>query len=122
MTKAQRVFEAVEAKVASGAKKADAFREVADEFGQPFNSIRGAYYTHTRSIGGTPGAKRPEIVDPIEHAKNVLKDALEAIDDDVEAAKQRAEDAAADYKELRETAATRKAQIKAKIEVLAVDA
>lgn len=124
MTKAQQVYEAVEAKVASGAKKADAFREVADELGQPFNSIRGAYYTHTRSIGGTPGAKtkRAANVDPIEQAKGVLTDALEAIDDDVEAAKHRAEDAAAEYKQLRETAAARKAQIKTKIDALTAEA
>jgi len=125
MTKAQEVFERVEALVASGTKKADAFRQVADEFGQPFNSIRGAYYTHTRSIGGTPGAPRKRgtaPVDPIEHAASVLNEALESIDDEVEAAKQRAEDATAEYKELRDSAATRKATIKAKIDVLTAEA
>ena len=44
MTKAQEVYERVEALVASGVSKADAFRQVADEYGQPFNSMRGAYY------------------------------------------------------------------------------
>lgn len=124
MTKAQEVFEKVEALVASGTKKADAFRQVADELGQPFNSIRGAYYTHTRSIGGTPGAKpkRNMPVDPIEHAASVLSEALEGIDDEVEAAKQRAEAATAEYKELRDSAAMRKATIKAKIEVLTAEA
>ncbi len=47
MTKAQEVYERVEALVASGVKKADAFRQLADELGQPFNSVRGAYYAHT---------------------------------------------------------------------------
>jgi len=51
MTKAQEVYERVEALVASGVRKADAFRQVAEEFGQPFNSMRGAYYAHTRSTG-----------------------------------------------------------------------
>lgn len=120
MTKAQEVFERVEALVASGVKKADAFRQVADEFGQPFNSVRGAYYTHTRSIGGTTRASRRRVasVDPIEQATNVLNEALESIDGEIEAAKARAEAAAAEYKQLRESAADRKAAIQAKIDAL----
>ena len=51
MTKAQEVWERVEAVVASGVRKADAFRQVAEEYGQPFNSIRGAYYAHARPEG-----------------------------------------------------------------------
>ena len=54
MTKAQEVYERVEALMASGTRKADAFRQLADEYGQPMNSIRGAYYAHTR-----PGIRRP---------------------------------------------------------------
>ena len=121
MTKAQEVYERVEALVASGVKKADAFRQVADELGQPFNSMRGAYYAHTRTLGGTPGASRkraPAVTDPIEQATNVLNTALEAIDDQIEAAKTRADEATAEYKELRDSATERKATIKAKIEAL----
>jgi hypothetical protein len=125
MTKAQQVYERVEALVASGIKKADAFRQVADEVGQPFNSVRGAYYTHTRSIGGTPGAAakrtpRPT-ADPIEEATAVLRRALEAIDDDIEQAKQRADDAVAEHKQLRDSAAERKATINAKIAALTAE-
>jgi len=121
MTKAQEVYEKVEALVAaSGMKKADAFRQVADELGMPFNSARGAFYSHTRTLGGTPGAKpkRTTPTDPIEQATSVLTRALEVIDENVEAAKTRAEEAAAEYKELRDSAATRKAAIKTKIEAL----
>jgi hypothetical protein len=121
MTKAQEVYDRVEALVASGLKKADAFKQVADEFGQPFNSMRGAYYAHTRTLGGTPGAARKRATaptDPIEQASSVLTAALEAIDDQVEEAKARADEAVAEYKELRDSAATRKATIKAKIEAL----
>lgn len=119
-SKAQQVFERVEALTASGVKKADAFRQVADELGQSFNSIRGAYYTHTRSIGGTPGAtpRRHASVDPIEQAVGVLRQALDMIDVEIAQAKARTDEAAAQYKELRDSAATRKAQIEAKIEVL----
>jgi hypothetical protein len=121
MTKAQQVYEQVEAMIASGTKKADAFRKVADEIGQPFNSIRGAYYTHTRTLGGTPGAKRKRSaapLDPIEHATSVLTDALATIDDEVEQAREQADQATAAYEELRESAAMRKAVIEAKIEAL----
>ena len=119
-SKAQEVFERVEALTASGVKKADAFRQLADELGQPINSIRGAYYTHTRTIGGTPGAasKRHTPVDPIEQAADVLRQALEVIDVEISQAKERADEAAAHYKELRDTAATRKAEIEKKIEAL----
>jgi hypothetical protein len=118
--KAEQVFERVEALTASGVKKADAFRQVADELGQPFNSIRGAYYTHTRSIGGTPGAgpRRREPVDPIEQAAGVLRQALDVIDIEINQAKAQADATAAHYRELRDSAATRKAQIEAKIEAL----
>jgi hypothetical protein len=119
-SKAQQVFERVEALTAGGAKKADAFRQVADELGQPFNSIRGAYYTHTRAIGGTPGAapRRHAPADPVEQAVGVLRQALDVIDIEIAQAKERAEEAAAHYKELRDTAAARKTEIEKKIEIL----
>ena len=120
MTKAQEVYDRVEALVGSGVRKADAFRQVAEEFGQPFNSMRGAYYAHTGTLGGTPARTRktPQAVDPIEEATGVLSKALEAIDEQVEAAKTRAEEAAGLYKELRDSASERKATIKTKIEAL----
>ncbi len=119
MTKAQEVYERVEALVASGTRKADAFRQVADEYGQPFNSVRGAYYAHTRTLGGTHArVRKTQALDPIESATAVLEHALEGIDADIAAAKQRAADAEAEYKHLRDTAQERKAQITAKIEAL----
>ena len=120
MTKAQEVYERVEALVASGVKKADAFRQVADEYGKPFNSMRGAYYAHTRSLGGTPkrSSKRPTAVDPIESATIVLEKAIEAIDGEISAAKARAEQAKAEYEHLRDTAGERKTAIQAKIDAL----
>lgn len=125
MTKAQQVYERVEALVATGTKKADAFRQIADELGQPFNSTRGAYYTHTRTLG-TPGAgrrRRSEAVDPdpIGRARAVLEEAIEAIDRDVAAAKERIDEAKAEYDELRSTAAERKAVLQAKFDALADD-
>jgi hypothetical protein len=121
MTKAQEVYERVEALVASGVRKADAFRQVADELEQPFNSMRGAYYAHTRTLGGTPSRPRKQAAsngDPIEQATSVLTRAVESIDAEVAAAKARVDEAKTEYEHLRDTAAERKAAIKAKIDVL----
>ena len=121
MTKAQEVYDRVEALVASGVKKADAFRQVADEFEQPFNSMRGAYYAHTRTLGGSPSRPRKQAAsngDPIEQAMTVLTEAVESIDAEVADAKTRVDEAKTEYEHLRDTAAERKAAIKAKIDVL----
>jgi hypothetical protein len=121
VTKAQEVYERVEALVASGMKKADAFKTLATEYGQEVNSIRGAYYAHTRSPGNGQSRNRTArkaAVDPIESATIVLEKAIEAIDADISAAKQRTDEAKAEYEHLRETAGERKAAIKAKIDAL----
>ena len=120
MTKAQEVYERVEALVASGSKKADAFKQLATEYGQEVNSIRGAYYAHTRS-GGNPSTRKRASkapVDPIESATIVLQKAIEAIDNEIRIAKSRADDAKTDYEQLRDSAGERKAAIKAKIDAL----
>ncbi len=120
MTKAQEVYEKVEALTASGVKKADAFRQLADEYGREFNSIRGAYYAHTSSLGGSPKrtSKRSVPADPIESATAVLEKAVEGIDAEITAAKQRVDAAKAEYENLRDTAGERKAAIQAKIDAL----
>ena len=43
-TKAEEVWDKVEALVASGTSKAEAFKQLAKEYGQPVDSVRGAYY------------------------------------------------------------------------------
>jgi len=121
MTKAQQVYDKVEALVASGVRKADAFRQVADEFGQPFNSMRGAYYAHTRTLGqSSPQSRKRETTtgDPIEQATSVLTRAVESIDAEVVLAKTRVDEAKTEYEHLRDTAAERKANIQAKIDAL----
>jgi len=121
MTKAQEVYDRVEALVASGVRKADAFRQVADEFEQPFNSMRGAYYAHTRTLGGAPSRPRKQAAtngDPIEQAMTVLTRAVESIDAEVADAKARVDEAKTEYEHLRDTAAERKAAIEAKLKAL----
>jgi outer membrane murein-binding lipoprotein Lpp len=51
-------------------------------------------------------------------AVETLEDAREAIDEEVEAAKERADEANREYKALKDSAADRKAEITAKIEAL----
>lgn len=122
MTKAQEVFERVEAVVASGVRKADAFRQVAEEYGQPFNSIRGAYYAHSRPAGPPQARSRKRKTtsteDAIEAAVITLNRAIAAIDTEIVAAKTTAEEAKAEYEQLRETANERKQSIQAKIDAL----
>jgi hypothetical protein len=122
MTKAQEVYERVEALVASGVRKADAFRQVAEEFGQPFNSMRGAYYAHTRTLGQSVPRSRSKrettTEDAIESATIVLNRAIAAIDAEIVAAKTRADEAKTEYEHQRDSAEERKASIQAKIDVL----
>lgn len=120
MTKAQEVFERVEALVASGETKADAFRQLATDYGIEHNSVRGAYYAHTRSLGGSPrrSSKTKPAVDPVESAVVVLEKAIEAIDTDINAAKARVDEAKSEYDRLRETAGERKTALQAKIDAL----
>ena len=120
MTKAQEVYERVEALVAKGEKKADAFRQVAKDYGAEFNSIRGAYYAHTRSLGGSPkrSSRSSTPVDPIESATTVLEKAVEDIDAEISAAKTRADEAKSEYEHLRDSAGERKAALQAKIDAL----
>lgn len=117
MTKAQEVYERVEALVAGGVRKADAFRQLAEEYGQPQNSIRGAYYAHTRPGGQSSGGSR-STRDPIASAVIVLEKAIAGIDDEIDKAKKRAEDAAANFKQLQDSAKERREAMQAKIDAL----
>lgn len=127
MTKAQEIYEKVEALVAQGLKKADAFRQVAEEFGQPFNSMRGAYYAHTRALNpdaptgagrARGGRKERTPVDPIASAVAVLEQAITNIDHELETTREQAEQAQADYEQLLASAEERKQNLQGKIDSL----
>jgi chromosome segregation ATPase len=126
MTKAQQVYERVEALIASGASKADAFKQLAREFDQPVNSIRGAYYQHTRKLDGGSGngrSSRPRRrettpADAVEDAVALLRRSIERIDDEVATAEERAREARAEYEAMKASATDRKDAIEAKIAAL----
>ena len=114
-SKAQQIFDRVNELVAEGNSKKDAYEAVAKERDTSVNTVRGSYYRHTHPTNGS-GSKEP--ADPIEAAVKPLQAALEQIDRDVEAAKERAEKFQAEYEQLRDSAETRKASLQHKIEVL----
>ena len=124
MTKAEQIHERIDALVASGTKKADAFRQLSEELGQPVKSLQGAYYTHSRKANGgstpsrsrTPRETTPD--DAVAQATAMLEKALESIDREVELAKDRADEAKREHEALKASAADRQAAIAAKIEAL----
>jgi hypothetical protein len=130
MTKAQEVYEKVEAMVASGeVKKADAFKTLAEQYGQPIDSLRGAYYQHKRvldsggnptSSGGSRRTRRRETTSEtaVESAITTLKRAIDSIDAEIEVAAERAREAQAEYEAMQASADERKASITEKIELL----
>jgi hypothetical protein len=132
MTKAQEVYEKVEAMVASGeVKKADAFKTLAEQYGQPVDSLRGAYYQHKRVLdsggnpttssgGGTRRTRRRETTSEtaVESAITTLRRAIDSIDAEIEVAKERATEAQAEYEAMQASADERKAAITEKIKLL----
>ena len=121
MTKAQQVYDRVEALTASGLSKADAFRQLEGELGQPVKSLQGAYYQHTKKLGGgTRKARRRETTpaDALESAKALLEEAIDSIDAEIEAAKERADEAKAEYEAMKASATERKQAIAEKVKAL----
>jgi hypothetical protein len=126
MTKAEEVHRRVEELIASGVPKAEAFKRLAAEYGQPVNSIRGSYYQFSRrgneEAGNGPKRTRrrettPE--DALADARAALERALQAIDREVTAAEERAEEAKREYEALKASAQERKDAIRARLDALA---
>jgi hypothetical protein len=125
-TKAQEIYEEVEKRIAAGVDKADAFKQLAEETGRPFDSLRGSYYTHKRKLeGGELGARpartrRRETTpdDALADARAALERAVESIDREVEVAKARADEAEAEYEALRDSAKERKEAITQRLDAL----
>jgi hypothetical protein len=123
LIKAQEVYGKVEAMVASGTDKADAFKALAGESGRPYDSVRGSYYFHKKKVEGgesKPRTRRRETTpdDALADARAALERAIEAIDREVEAAKARADEAKAEYDALKASASDRKKAITERLEAL----
>jgi hypothetical protein len=121
MSKAQKIYERVEALAREdGLSKKEAHERVAKEFGMKPNSIRGAVYQARKDLGLTgPRRVRETTTDgAVASAVATLEGAREAIDEELAAAKERADEANREYKALKDSAEDRKAEITAKIEAL----
>jgi hypothetical protein len=121
VTKAQEVYEKVNSLIEGGASRPDAFKQVASEYGQPVNSIRGSFYSYSRgAVGGSSRPRRRETTpeDALADARAALERSLDAIDREVEVASERAAEAAAEAEALKESAAERKAAISERLEAL----
>lgn len=123
VTKAQEIWDRVEAIIASGIEKSDAFKQIAEEEDRPYDSIRGSYYSHKKRIEGgesKPRTRRRETTpdDALADARAALERAVESIDREVEAAKARAQEAAAEYESIRGSAGERKQAITERLEAL----
>jgi len=122
MSKAEQVYTKTEALIAAGTTKADAFKQLAGEYGQPVNSIRGSYYAFTsgKGGGGTSRPRRRETTpeDALADARAALERAVAAIDKEVAAAAERAREAKAEHEALQASAEQRKAAITERLEAL----
>ena len=93
---------------------------VAKEFGMKPSSIRGAVY-QARKANGEAGPRRVKETTTegaVASAVETLERARDAIDEEVDAAKERADEATREFKALKDSAADRKAEIETKIEAL----
>jgi hypothetical protein len=121
MSKAQEIYDRVEAVAREqGVSKKEAHEIVGKEFGMKPSSIRGAVY-QARKANGQTGRRRVRETTTegaVASAVATLEDAREAIDDELAAAKERADEANREYKALKDSVEDRKSQITAKIEAL----
>jgi hypothetical protein len=122
MTRAQEVFEKVNALTDGGMSRPDSFKQVASELSIQVNSARGSYYAYSRGATGNGKSRTRKrettAADALADARATLERSLEAIDRECEAAKERAAEAAAEYEAMRGSAKARKEAIKAKIAAL----
>ena len=123
-TKAEEVYDKVETLVASGTSKAEAFKQLAREYGQPVDSVRGAYYGEKRKREGGGKSSRPRRrettpEDALADARASLERSVAAIDREVETARERADEAKAEYEALKSSATERKKAITNHLHALA---
>jgi hypothetical protein len=122
VTKAQEVFEKVNSLMEGGMSRPDAFKQVAGEYQQPVNSVRGSYYSFSRgaSGGGSSRPRRRETTpeDALADARAALERSIANIDREVEVAGERAKESKAEYEALKASAAERKAAISERLEAL----
>jgi predicted nucleic acid-binding Zn-ribbon protein len=122
-TKAQEIFDKVNELVETGMEKAEAFKQLSQTLGRPYDSVRGSYYSHKTKIEGGKTNSRPRRrettpEDALADARATLERSITNIDKEVEAAKSRADEAKAEYEALKASAASRKQTITERMDAL----
>ncbi len=127
MTKAQETYERVEALVAKGTTRPDAFRTVAAENDQSVDSVRGSYYSGRRQATGSSGTARggrrkrqteTTAESAIASAIQALEQSIRDIQQEVDLAGDRAAEAKREHDALAEAALPKIEAIQAKIAAL----
>jgi hypothetical protein len=124
VTRAQEIYDKVNELVEAGVEKAEAFKQLSQTLGRPYDSVGGSYYSHKTKIEG--GDSRPSRTrrrettpdDALADARAALERAVASIDREVEAAEVRATEAGAEAKALAASAADRKKAITERLEAL----
>jgi hypothetical protein len=127
-TKAEETHSALTNLVERGMRLSDAVRQLAQETGRSEAAIRANYYNQRAKLGISGGQRgRPRragltVDDAVREARQLLEQALQAIDDELAKAEREATAAAERHEALKAETAERKAELKRKIAALADDA
>jgi uncharacterized protein YoaH (UPF0181 family) len=124
-TQAEQTYEAIKRLMDGGMSMADAVRKLAKQQGKKENAVRGNYYNHARKLAG--GGKRQSrrstrtalsADDAVARAKQVLKEALGAVDQEVQEAKREFQAAKKRYDDVVASADSSKRELHKKIAAL----
>lgn len=122
MTRAADVHAEVTRLMNEGMSRSDAFKNCAESLGLAVNTIRGNFYRIEKGSGegGSTRTRRRETTpeDAMADARKVVERAIQSIDQEVEAAQERASEMRAEADNLKETAKARKDAIQARLEAL----
>jgi len=117
-TKAQQIYDRVKAVNAEGHSMKEAHVIVGKEFKMKPSSIRGAVY-QARKVNGETGSRRVRETTTegaVASAVETLEQSRDAIDEEVQHAKERADEATLEYETLRDTAEVRKEELTEMVE------
>jgi hypothetical protein len=118
-TRTEETYKAISELVDSGSRLADAVRRVAAETGRNEGAVRTAYYAQRSKLGQHGRAHTSiSVEDAIAQARQLLRDALTRIDEELVVATRELEAATVHYKTLEASAAQRKAELERKIAAL----
>ncbi len=125
-TQAEETYEAITNLTDGGMRMADAVHKIASDTGKTEAAVRGNYYNHRRKLerGSTTPVRRSRrrqastVDDAIEGARELLQQALSAIDRELQAAKGELDAAQQRYDELESSVKNRKDELERKIKAL----